>query len=99
MADREIYFPISDLPFPKVQNIDDLVKELNSPKDYDDSEFIEKFCTYDRPDAAKYICQHIFNGEKVCREKSVESNGNHNILIFAGTADKMNFRIQFIFRG
>ncbi|MBQ6139006.1 MAG: CDP-glycerol glycerophosphotransferase family protein [Methanobrevibacter sp.] len=85
LADREIYFPISDLPFPKVQNIDDLVKELNSPKDYDDSEFVEKFCTYDRPDAAKYICQHIFKGEKVCKEISVENNGKPNILIFAGS--------------
>ena len=85
LADREIYFPISDLPFPKVQNIDDLVKELNSPKNYDDSEFVEKFCTYDRPDAAKYICQHIFKGESVCKEISVENNGKPNILIFAGS--------------
>lgn len=85
LSDREIYFPISDLPFPKVQNIDDLVEELNSPKNYDDSEFLEKFCTYDRPDAAKYICQHIFKGEKVCREKTVESNGKPNILIFVGS--------------
>ena len=59
MKYRGTYFPLSDLPFPKVQTIDDLVKELNSPKEYDDSEFLEKFCTYDRPDAAKYICKHV----------------------------------------
>ncbi|WP_296869706.1 CDP-glycerol glycerophosphotransferase family protein [uncultured Methanobrevibacter sp.] len=83
MKYRGTYFPLSDLPFPKVQTIDDLVKELNSPKEYDDSEFLEKFCTYDRPDAAKYICKHVFKGEKVCKEEVVE-NDKPNVLIFGG---------------
>ncbi len=83
MAYRGTYFPLKDLPFPKVQTTDDLLKELNSPKDYDDSAFIEKYCTYDNPDAAKNICKHIFNEEKVCREEKIE-NPNPNILIWGG---------------
>ncbi len=83
MRYRGTYFPLSDLPFPKVQTVEALLKEINSPKEYDDSEFLEKFCTYDSPDAAKYICQHIFKGEKVCREEEV-NNGNPNILIWGG---------------
>jgi CDP-glycerol glycerophosphotransferase len=80
---RGTYFSLEELPFPKVQTIDDLVSELNSPKDYDDDKFLDMFCTYDRPDAVEYICRHIFKGENVCRETSVE-NDKENILIFAG---------------
>ena len=84
MEYRGIYFPLSDLPFPKVQTVEGLVKELNSEKDYDDEEFLQRFCTYDRKDAVKYICKHIFKGEKVCKEKIIEKNNKPNILIFAG---------------
>ena len=84
---RGFYFPLSDLPFPKVQTINDLIDELNSPKNYDDSNFLEKFCTYDNPDAAKNICKHIFSNEEVCKQKTVE-NDNPNILIFAGALYK-----------
>ncbi len=83
LADREIYFPLSDLPFPKVQNVDDLINELNCPKDYDDSEFIRKFCTYDNPNAVKNICMRIFNGEKTSKEEKIE-NDKENVLIFGG---------------
>ena len=62
MSYRGTYFSLSDLPFPKVQNVDDLIDELNSDKNYDDGVFIDKFCTYDRPDAVKYICRHIIKG-------------------------------------
>ena len=83
MSYRGTYFSLSDLPFPKVQNVDDLIDELNSDKNYDDGAFMDKFCTYDRPDAVKYICRHIIKGEKSCCEKTV-SNGKENILLFAG---------------
>ena len=96
MKYRGTYFPLSDLPFPKVQTIDDLVKELNSPKNYDDSEFLEKFCAYDRPNAAKYICKHIFKGEKVCKEEEIAGNGKPNILIFAGGLLKNGITASFI---
>ncbi len=81
---REFYFSLSDLPFPKVRNIDDLVSELNSSKNYDDEDFINKFCQFDRLDCVKYICRHIFNHENCCREISIE-NGKENILIYAGS--------------
>lgn len=83
MKDRGTYFPISDLPFPKVQNVDDLVNELNTPKNYDDEEFLEKFCTYDNPNAIENLCRHVFKGEKSCREEKID-NSKKNILIYAG---------------
>lgn len=80
---RGFYFPLSELPFPKVQTVDDLMHEMNTPKEYDDFSFIEKFCTYDSPDAVKNICGHIFKGEKSVKLHEIE-NSKPNILIFAG---------------
>jgi len=84
---RGFYFALDELPFPKVQTVDELVRELNTPKDYDDEDFLNRFCTYDNPDAARNICRHIFQNQKVCRETRVE-NENPNILIFAGALYK-----------
>ena len=83
MSYRGTYFTLDDLPFPKVQNVDDLISELNSPKGYDDTAFLDKFCTYDRPDAVKYICKEIFKGEDVCKKETVV-NEKENVLIYAG---------------
>lgn len=84
---RGFYLDLDELPFPKVQTVDDLIIELNSQKDYDDSEFLKKFCTYDNSNATKNICKTIFNGEKVCKMRYVK-NKNPNILIFAGALYK-----------
>ena len=84
MSYRGTYFPLSDLPFPKVQNVEDLVKELNSPKEYEDDEFLEKYCTYDNPNATENICKHMFKGEKVCKEEEIKENGKPKLLIYAG---------------
>lgn len=81
---RGVYFPLSDLPFPKVDNIEDLISELNLAKNYDDRRFCEKFCQYDRVDSVKYLCRHIFNDENCCIEETIE-NDNENVLIYAGS--------------
>ena len=83
LADRGFYFPLSDLPFPKVQTVSALINEMNLPKDYDDTQFVEKFCQYERPDAVEYICNTIFNGNDSCRFETVD-NGRPNVLLFAG---------------
>ena len=83
LSDRGFYFPLSDLPFPKVQTVSDLINEMNLPKDYDDTQFVEKFCQYERPDAVEYICDAIFNGKDSCRFETVD-NGRPNVLLFAG---------------
>ena len=84
LADRGIYIPLEELPFPKVQNVDDLISELNCPREYDDADFIERFCSYDRIDAARYICEEVFLNKGVCRTQMIENN-NKNVLIFAGS--------------
>ena len=86
LSSRGVYIPLDDLPFPKVQDIDDLVLKLNSPKDYDDTEFLETFCSHDSIDATERLCRHMFKGENVCSTISVESE-RENILIYPGEID------------
>ena len=83
MKDRGTYMPLASLPFPKVQTVDDLIKELNSDKNYDDNDLIEKYCTYDNPNAIDNICRHVFSGEKICQVETVENN-KKNVLIDLG---------------
>ncbi|WP_458457006.1 CDP-glycerol glycerophosphotransferase family protein [Methanobrevibacter sp.] len=86
MKERGTYFPLDELPFPKVQTVSELIYEMNVEKDYDDSEFIETYCTYDCPDAANRICRHIFKGDDICISESVERDKN-NILIYSGSLE------------
>ena len=78
-----IYIPLSQLPFPKVDNITDLVSEINSPKEYDDSEFLGEYCYLDNANACGDLCRHVFNNEKVLNEETID-NPKKNTLIFAG---------------
>lgn len=80
----EFYIPLSDMPFPKVTSIDDLLDELNSPKNYDDEDFINNFCHYTRSNSAENICQHVFQDKKSCSEVTVK-NDKENILIYVGS--------------
>lgn len=80
---RGVYIQLSELPFPNVKTAKDLYSELVSPKNYDDTEFIAKFCTYDNAKATENICRHIVLREKICSEDSL-SNGKENVLIFGG---------------
>lgn len=82
-VDRGVYFPLSELPFPNVKTVDGLLREMDAPKNYDDKAFLEKFCTYDRPDAVQRLCRHVVLGQQVCHEGTL-SNGKENVLVFAG---------------
>ena len=83
LSSRGIYIPLDELPFSKVQDADALINELNTPKNYDDNDFLEKFCIFDNIDAAERLCRHIFTNENVCEEMEIE-NSKENILIYPG---------------
>ncbi len=86
--DRGVYVSLDSFPFPQADTIDGLIKAINAPKDYDDTEFRKLYCTYDNPDAAKKICQRVFLGEKVTKEEKLVPNGKKNVLIYAGDLNK-----------
>lgn len=82
LADRGFYFGLDELPFPKVQTVDQLISELNADKNYDDGEFIKKYCSYDDVNSASRICETLINGKDNCNCEIIE-NSNKNILIYA----------------
>lgn len=86
-AERGVYFPLSELPFPNVKTVDALLEEMDSPRKYDDRLFLDKFCTYDRSDATQRLCRHVVLGQQVCAEGTL-SNGKENVLVFAGALAK-----------
>ncbi len=86
--DRGVYVSLDTFPFPQADTIDSLIDAINTPKDYDDTDFRKTYCTYDNPDAAKKICQRVFLDKKVTNEEKLKPNGKKNVLIYAGNMDK-----------
>lgn len=82
LGDRGLYFPLEDMPFPKVYNYEELALELNINKAYDDTEFLERFCTYDCLDASKKLLAAVVDGEQVCQTGTVLNGAKKNILIY-----------------
>lgn len=83
-ADRGVYFPFSKLPFAKVETVERLIEEINTPDSVDYPAFFKEFNYYDNADATRNVCQHIFKKISICTEESVPYNGKENILIYAG---------------
>ncbi len=85
LEDRGLYMGLEQLPFPIVNNVEELIKEINSKKDYDETKFIENFCKYDSKDSTKKICERVILNKRgrICEEKN-NGNGKKNILIFGG---------------
>ncbi|WP_407393354.1 CDP-glycerol glycerophosphotransferase family protein [Methanobrevibacter sp.] len=81
---RGFYFPLSELPFPKASSVDELIANLNTDIEYDDSDFVSEFCEFDNENAAANICEHILKGNKISSEQYIK-NDKPNILIFGGS--------------
>ena len=89
-ADRGVYKPLSDLPFPNVKTLEDLLREMRSPKEYDDKAFLEEYCTFDGPDSTKALLDFTINGNKNDKvtEVPIAKNGKKNILLYLGNLDQ-----------
>ena len=88
IAERGMYVSLSEFPFPKVRTVKELVAEMRSPKNYDDTQFIKECCTYERPEAAECILKRVIDGEKVCNEERIYDSSKQNVLIFTGDLSK-----------
>ncbi len=88
LEERGIYVPLRQFPFPVVKTVEKLAEELNAPKNYDDTDFLKEYCTYDGPGAAERICKHVINGEKVCKEVKLPKNGKENVVMFGSALAK-----------
>lgn len=91
VEERGVYLKWQELPFPVVDNVQDLYNEMCSSKNYDDYSFLKKYCTYDSPNSTNKVCHTVFLNEKdICEEFEKTANGKKNILIFAGNFDLRN---------
>lgn len=85
--DRGTYFPLSELPFPIVRDVASLLGAMRAGKNYDDTEFLNTYCTFDNKDAVERICRQLIFGEECCQTRTI-SNGKDNVLIFGGSLAK-----------
>lgn len=88
IEERGLYHSLEDLPFPTTTNVSDLVEELKQPKQYDDSEFIQKYCCYDNKNSVSDLCKHVLKGEHLCKEFTLPKSSKENILLYGSEFDK-----------
>ncbi len=82
---RGFYFPLSELPFPQTKKVDELIRMMLEEKQNDETEFVKKYCSYERPDAAAAVCKKLFTGSAEGIEvRPLPNNGNRNVVIFGG---------------
>ncbi len=89
-AERGVYKPLSALPFPKVKTIDALLNEIRSEKQYDDTDFLKEYCTYDCADATKIVLDLVLKGKKADNIElaDIPNNGKKNVIMLAGNLDR-----------
>lgn len=85
LADRGMYLSMDELPFPQVRNERDLLRELRSEKQYDDSKFVQRFAPYEGPGATQRLCDYTILGEDTgLRVEKMPDNGKENVLLYVG---------------
>lgn len=83
--DRGVYFGFQELPFTKVKTVEDLMKAIDEPVNYDDKEFLEKFCPYEGCDVTEKICSQIISGQPMkLKIEDIPNNQKKNVLVFVG---------------
>ena len=86
LADRGLYMNLEDLPFPKVNKMKELLKEINTAKNYDDSNFVEKYCKYDEIDSTRRLCSAVIkNKNPNINIEKVNASNKRNVMIFGGS--------------
>lgn len=89
------YISIDDLPFPQVETVSELAKELNLPKNYDDAKVYEKFCPYDSIRSASQLCNTVITEKNECEIKYFPSNGKENVLLYCGGLSEGTTTLNF----
>ncbi len=83
---RGFYKKPSDLPFVKVKDEDELIKEIHLPKSYEDADLIKEYCPYDSADTVKAVCESFITGSPTggIKFEQMPNNGKKNVMIYAG---------------
>jgi len=83
---KEFYGIHQDLPFAKVKTVRGLMMELNFRKRYNDNQFYENYCKYNRQGMAEAVLRRTLLEETVSglKEAELPNNGKRNVLIYPG---------------
>lgn len=76
-AGRGLYLDPETLPFPFVRTVDGLLYEINTPKQYDDSDFLRRYCPYSPESTTRRICDLLYNNASVCRTMTPQPSDVH----------------------
>ena len=89
-AERGVYKPISELPFPQVKSVEELINEMRSEKNYNDKGFLDEYCAYDSADSTKNILDMVFKEKSSgkIQLKEIPRNNKKNIIINSGNLDQ-----------
>lgn len=87
---RGLSLSLSELPFPQVDDVEWLMEEIRSPKQYEDEEFLKKYCSHETATITELLCRRWIFGEtnSLLPEKEVPYNGKKNVLIYMGGFEK-----------
>lgn len=81
---RGLYMGMDELPFPQVRNVPDLLRELRSPKAYDDAAFRARFNAYDGADTPARICRGVVSGDWTMPLFSLKDGDRDGVLLYMG---------------
>lgn len=86
MANNNFSVSFDAFPFPKAENLQELVPLLSREKNYDDTCFVEQFCPMEQQGAAEAICARFVFGEESPKllEREFSDNSKKNVAIFGG---------------
>ena len=86
---RDLYIDLSELPFSRAESVQDLLGEMNSPKEYEDVEFLKEFCNYDHDCATKNLLEEVILGKSTnLRMEKIANNGKENVLLYVGNLSR-----------
>ena len=94
LADRGLYFPLSELPFPDVKDIKGLLKEINDLTIPNYDEFIETYAKYDHKDVARDLCSLTLQNKQPENLKILEPKENKKKNVLIQSNDFLNVRIN-----
>jgi CDP-glycerol glycerophosphotransferase len=86
LKERGVCIPMETLPFPSVCDVDGLLAEIRSPKNYDDTDFLKKYATYDNKNATKTLVKRVIENQKIFPklEETLRFDGKPCETIYCG---------------
>lgn len=83
LKDRGLYISISNLPFKRTYNIEQLLSALKSSgTNYKTNDFLKGITKYENKNSVQHICDKVLKGKNTCLEQKLNDNHKPNVYIF-----------------